>query len=222
MYTIMIIDDNKQLQSELGTLLQQEGYSVLTPKEFSAIPSLVKEKNPNLLLLDINLPNQDGFQICTEIRSFSSIPIIFITSRDTNMDELMGITLGGDDFITKPYNTRILLARIRSLLKRTYTEHSFGDVISHNGISLNLLTSTISHNEQTIDLTKNELKILYYLMSHPGKIVSRMDIMDYLWDNAMFINDNTLTVNIGRIRTKIEELGVSDYIKTKRGQGYFI
>lgn len=129
MYTIMIIDDNEQLQNEIGNLLVNNGYSIIKPKEFFNIPYLVKENNPSLILLDINLPESDGFKICTEIRSFSKVPIIFITSRDTNIDELMGITLGGDDFITKPYNTQILLARISSLLKRAYSDKGIDDVI---------------------------------------------------------------------------------------------
>jgi len=120
MFTILIIDDNEQLQNEIGNLLVINGYSVLKPKNFDSIPKIVKENNPHLILLDINLPKDDGFKICTEVRSFSKIPIIFITSRNTNIDELMAITLGGDDFITKPYNTQILLARINSLIKRSY------------------------------------------------------------------------------------------------------
>lgn len=222
MYTIMIIDDNEQLQNELGNLLINNGYSIIKPQTFDNIPSFVKENLPHLILLDINLPTQDGFQICTEIRSFSKIPIIFITSRDTNIDELMGITLGGDDFIVKPYNTQILLARIHSLLKRAYPNETTSDTIEHNKLQLHILSSTIEYNGNIIELTKNELKILHYLMTHKGKILSRMDIMEYLWDNSMFINDNTLTVNIGRLRSKIEQLGLTDYIKTKRGQGYFV
>ena len=170
----------------------------------------------------INLPNDDGFKICTEIRSFSKVPIIFITSRNTNIDELMAITLGGDDFITKPYNTQILLARINALIKRAYPNDNNMDIVEHNGLTLNILSSTIEHNEKSIELTKNELKILYYLLLNKGKIVSRVDVMEYLWDSAMFINDNTLTVNITRIRNKIDEIGLKDYIKTKRGQGYII
>lgn len=222
MYTIMIIDDNEQLQNEIGNLLVNNGYSIIKPKEFFNIPYLVKENNPNLILLDINLPEGDGFKICTEIRSFSKVPIIFITSRDTNIDELMGITLGGDDFITKPYNTQILLARISSLLKRVYSDKGVDDVIEHNGIKINILASTVEYNGKFVELTKNELKILHYLVNNKGKIVSRVDIMEYLWDSSMFVNDNTLTVNIGRIRSKIEELGIKDYIKTKRGQGYLV
>ena len=222
MFTIMIIEDNEQHQNEIWNLLMINGYSVLKVKEFNNIPQLVKEKKPELILLDINLSNDDGFKICTEIRSFSKVPIIFVTSRNTNIDELMAITLGGDDFITKPYNTQILLARINSLIKRAYPNDSNLDIIQYNGLKLNILTSTIEYNENSEELTKNELKILYYLLINKGKIISRVEIMEYLWDSSMFVNDNTLTVNIGRIRSKIEELGVKDYIKTKRGQGYLV
>lgn len=222
MFTIMIIDDNEQLQNEIGNLLTINGYSVLKPKAFDKISQIVKENSPELILLDINLPNDDGFKICTEIRSFSKVPIIFITSRNTNIDELMAITLGGDDFITKPYNTQILLARINALIKRAYPNESNLDIIEYNGLKLNILTSTIEHNGKSKELTKNELKILYYLLINKEKIVSRVEIMEYLWDSSMFVNDNTLTVNITRIRNKIEEIGLKDFIKTKRGQGYII
>ena len=222
MFTIMIADDNEQLQNEIGNLLSANGYSITKPKEFNNIANLVKQENPNLILLDINLPIDDGFKICTEIRSFSQVPIIFITSRNTNIDELMGITLGGDDFITKPYNTHILLARINSILKRAYPNDQNMDIVEYNGVKLNILSSTIEHDRNVCELTKNELKILYYLLMNKGKIVSRVDIMEYLWDSSLFVNDNTLTVNITRIRNKIEEIGVSDFIKTKRGQGYII
>ena len=222
MFTIMIVDDNEQLQNEIGNLLIANRYSILKPTDFNKISQTVKDSSPDLILLDINLPNNDGFKICTEIRSFSNIPIIFITSRNTNIDELMSITLGGDDFITKPYNTQILLARINALLKRAYPNNSNMDVIEYTGLTLNILSSTIEYNQKNIELTKNELKILYYLLINKGKIVSRVDIMEYLWDSSMFVNDNTLTVNITRIRNKIEEIGLKDFIKTKRGQGYII
>jgi len=218
----MIIDDNEQLQNELGNMLFNNGYLVTKIKEFNNISSQVENNNPDLILLDINLPNEDGFKICTEIRSFSKVPIIFITSRDTNVDELMGITLGGDDFITKPYNTQILLARISSLLKRAYPNDKSMDIIKYKELKLNILSSTLEHDGKTVELTKNELKILHYLLNNKGKIVSRVDIMEYLWDSSLFVNDNTLTVNITRIRNKIEEIGLSDFIKTKRGQGYII
>ena len=222
MFTIMIIDDNEQLQIEIGNLLIANRYNIIKPKEFNNIHKLIKEENTDLILLDINLPQDDGFKICTEIRSFSQVPIIFITSRNTNIDELMAITLGGDDFITKPYNTQILLARINSILKRVYPDDKNMDVVEYNDVKLNILSSTIEHNGNVCELTKNELKIFHYLLMNKGKIVSRVDIMEHLWDSSLFVNDNTLTVNITRIRTKIEEIGVSDFIKTKRGQGYII
>ena len=222
MITIMIIDDNEQLQNEIGNLLTINGYSVLKPKDFDKIPKMVKDDSPDLVLLDINLPSDDGFKLCTEIRSFSKVPIIFITSRNTNIDELMAITLGGDDYITKPYNTQILLARTNALIKRAYPNDSNLDIIEYNGLKLNILSSTIEYKGNSKELTKNEMKILYYLLINKEKIVSRVEIMEYLWDSSMFVNDNTLTVNITRIRNKIEEIGLKDFIKTKRGQGYII
>ena len=222
MITIMIIDDNEQLQNEIGNLLTINGYSVLKPKDFDKIPKMVKDDSPDLVLLDINLPSDDGFKLCTEIRSFSKVPIIFITSRNTNIDELMAITLGGDDYITKPYNTQILLARINALIKRAYPNDSNLDIIEYNGLKLNILSSTIEYKGNSKELTKNEMKILYYLLINKEKIVSRVEIMEYLWDSSMFVNDNTLTVNITIIRNKIEEIGLKDFIKTKRGQGYII
>lgn len=222
MITIMIIDDNEQLQNEIGNLLTINGYSVLKPKDFDKIPKMVKDDSPDLVLLDINLPSDDGFKLCTEIRSFSKVPIIFITSRNTNIDELMAITLAGDDYITKPYNTQILLARINALIKRAYPNDSNLDIIEYNGLKLNILSSTIEYKGNSKELTKNEMKILYYLLINKEKIVSRVEIMEYLWDSSMFVNDNTLTVNITRIRNKIEEIGLKDFIKTKRGQGYII
>jgi DNA-binding response OmpR family regulator len=218
----MIVEDNEQLQNEIGILLTRNGYRVMKTMEFDKITKLVKELSPHLILLDINLPCDDGFKICTEIRSFSTVPIIFITSRDTNVDELMSITLGGDDFITKPYNAQILLARINSLLKRAYPDEKTGDFIEYNGVRLNILSSKIEYDDKEMELTKNELKILHYLLMNKGRIVSRVDIMEYLWDSAMFVNDNTLTVNITRLRNKFEDIGVSEFIKTKRGQGYIV
>ncbi|WP_459842007.1 response regulator transcription factor [Fusibacter bizertensis] len=222
MYNIMIVEDNLQLQNEIGILLTRNGFKVIKTIEFDKISQLVKDKMPHLILLDINLPYQDGFKLCTEIRSFSAIPIIFITSRDTNVDELMSMTLGGDDFVTKPYNAQILIARINALLKRAYPNENAGEFISYNGVKLNILSSIVEYENKEVELTKNELKILHYLMIHKGKIVSRMDIMEYLWDSAMFVNDNTLTVNITRLRTKFQEIGMGDFIRTKRGQGYII
>ncbi|WBW98119.1 response regulator transcription factor [Oceanirhabdus sp. W0125-5] len=222
MFKIMIIEDNEQIRNELCQLLIKNRYETIAPKEFDNIPSLVRQTNPHLILLDINLPNTDGFKLCTEIRSFSNLPIIFVSSRNTDVDELMSITLGGDDFITKPYNTSILLARIASLLKRAYPDSDSEEIVEHKGVKLNILSSKVQYNSKEVELTKNELKIFYYLLTNKGKIVSRLDIIEYLWDNEMFVEDNTLTVNITRIRNKLNSLGIDDFIKTKRGQGYII
>lgn len=221
MYTIMIIDDNEQLQNEIGNIMIRNGYSIIKPKDFSNIPYLVKENKPSLILLDINLPESDGFKICTEIRSFSNVPIIFITSRDTNIDELMGITLGGDDFITKPYNTQILLARIASIIRRTY-QNLDSEVFEFKGLKYNMSTSEMTFDNKKCELTKNESKILFTLMKNKERIVSRNDLMKALWQDDEFVDDNTLTVNINRLRKKLEEIGAVDYIQTKRGQGYIL
>lgn len=222
MFKIMIVEDNEQLQNEIGNILTKNGYEIIKVTDFNNVPDKVKDSGPHLILLDINLPKEDGFKICTEVRGFSTVPIIFVTSRDTNIDELMSITLGGDDFITKPYNTQILLARINALLKRAYPNERVAEILEVNGVKLNVLSSTVEYDGAQVELTKNELKILHFLIENKGKIVSRYDIMEYLWDSSLFVNDNTLTVNITRIRNKLEEIGVKDFIKTKRGQGYII
>ncbi|MBC8586846.1 response regulator transcription factor [Paratissierella segnis] len=221
MYKIAIIDDDKGIREELGILLKNNGYEVCLPTDFSEIPSMIQRENPHLILLDINLPEQDGFHLCIQIRSSTNIPIIFITSRDNRMDELQGITLGADDFITKPFNVSILLARMTRILNRVYGE-SLDQKLIHKGVQLHLESGMIEYNDNKMELTKNELKILYILFKNKGTIVSRMEIMDYLWDNSIFIDDNTLSVNITRIRSKLKELGIYDFICTKHGQGYMI
>ncbi len=180
-----------------------------------------KRPPPHLILLDINLPHFDGYHICREIRSHSQIPIIIVTSRNSDVDELMSMNLGADDFITKPYHTQILLARIAALLKRSYqTDHE--SQLEHNGVMLSLSDSTITANGQTAELTKNELKILHLLMQNKGTIQSRDELINALWQTDEFIDDNTLTVNINRLRKKLESIGVTNYLKTKRGMGYIV
>lgn len=181
----------------------------------------VKSFQPHLILLDIKLPGSDGFSVCSQIRGFSNTPIIFVTGCNTDMDELNSIMLGGDAFIAKPYNTAILLAKIASLLKRAYpvTEQ---EALSWNGVTLHLESSKIEFAGRQAELTKNELKILYYLFQHAGAICARADIVEYLWDNRLYVDDNALSVNINRIRDKLSAIGVTDFIKTKHRQGYTI
>lgn len=218
-YKIMIIEDDPLIQSELQVLLNSNNYQTITIKDFSSIITTIKEENPHLILLDINLPVENGFSVCSKIRMFSNVPIIFVTCRDTDMDELNSIMLGGDAFITKPYNIAILLAKIASLLKKTYSINQ-SEILQYNNVILHLENSSIEYNNQNVELTKNELKILYYLFKHAGTICPRNDIIDFLWENQLYVDDNTLSVNINRIREKLLKIGLEGFIKTKHRQGY--
>lgn len=218
-YKIMIIEDDPLIQNELQILLNSNNYQTVTIKEFSSIVDTIKEENPHLILLDINLPVENGFSVCSKIRTFSNVPIIFVTCRDTDMDELNSIMLGGDAFITKPYNIAILLAKIASLLKKTYSINQ-SEILQYNNAILHLENSSIEYNNKNVELTKNELKILYYLFKHAGTICPRNDIIDFLWENQLYVDDNTLSVNINRIREKLLKIGLDGFIKTKHRQGY--
>ena len=179
------------------------------------------KRKRRLNLLDINLPLYDGYYVCRAIREKSEVPIIVVTSRDSEMDELMSMNLGADDFVTKPYNTQILLARISAMLKRTRKEEVENSVQYH-GLKLQLNNSMVVYEDQVIELSKNEMRILYTLLQNKGKIVSRDHLMETLWQSNEFIDDNTLTVNVNRVRKKLESAGLKDFIKTKRGQGYMV
>lgn len=217
----MIIEDEPVIQQELSMLLRGNGYEVILIKDFSHIMSQLTKHSPHLVLLDINLPVQDGFKICSQMRTFSNVPIIFVTSRNTDMDELNSIMLGADDFITKPYNTSILLARIASLLKRTYASEQ-AEVLIYKEVTLHLENSKIEYHKQVVELTKNEFKIMIYLFRNAGKIVPRVDLVEYLWDSHLYVDDNALSVNITRIREKLKQIGVMNFIQTKHRQGYLI
>ena len=219
-YKIVIIEDEELIREELKTLLVNAGYVVDCVINFAKTIDYIKSAFPDLILLDINLPEQDGYRLCSSIRSFSTTPILFITGRNTTMDELQALTLGGDDYITKPYNIPILLARINLLLRRGTSEQI--SIMEHNGIQFNLIAGTLTANGKEIELTKTELKIMYYLFKHTGEIVPRIDLVEYLWDNEIHIDDNTLSVNIMRIRENLRTLGAADFIQTKRGMGYKI
>lgn len=220
MQKIMIIEDEPGIRDELALLLANEGYSALPVTGFERLPDRVREERPDLILLDLGLPGKDGFALCAEIRRTSAVPIIFVTSRDGAMDELKALSMGGDDYITKPYNIPVLLARIKSVLRRSGVPEP--DILSVNGLSLSLSKGTAAHGGQAAELTRNEIKILACLMDRPGEIVSRADLVDYLWDSQVYIDDNTLSVNMTRLRAKLEGLGLTGYIKTRRAMGYQI
>ena len=216
---ILIIEDDEKLREELKIFLNKNGYEATTLITFENTIRDILKINPDLILLDINLPNTDGEYICKEVRKQSNMPIIIITSRDNELDELLSINNGADHYITKPFNIQILLAKIGSLLKRTNMQE-INDKIDVKDFILNKSNNTIEKDGKIIELTKNEYKILKYLVQNREKIVSREDIMECLWESESFIDDNTLTVNITRLRNKLEELELKELLETKRGQGY--
>ena len=215
---IIIVEDHEPIRNELSILLSKYGYEIIAIEHFDTVVEDCLRENADLILLDINLPLYDGYYVCRAIREKSEVPIIVVTSRDSEMDELMSMNLGADDFVTKPYNTQILLARISAMLKRTRKEEVENSVQYH-GLKLQLNNSTVVYENQVIELSKNEMRILYTLLQNKGKIVSRDHLMETLWQSNEFIDDNTLTVNVNRVRKKLESAGLKDFIKPKEGKG---
>ena len=216
---IIIIEDDPAIREELALLLENEGYQATAVTDFSDVPRQVLAAAPGLILLDLGLPGRDGMSLCLDIRKVSRTPIIFVTSRDSASDELRALSLGSDDYITKPYNIPVLLARIRAVLRRAGGPAE-PDTLEAEGLTLHLTRGTVSAGNRSAELTRNELKILAYLMAHAGQIVSRADLIDALWDSQIYIDDNTLSVNMTRLRAKLEEIGLPGFIKTRRGMGY--
>lgn len=220
MYKIMIVEDDIEIREELKILLQNNGYEVKVTTNFENVEKQILEEQCHLILLDINLSNKNGYEICSKIRTKSKLPIIFVTSRNSSMDELNGIMLGGDDYIEKPYNVPVLLARIQNLLNRVYPKEQKSSKLEYKGITLDILKSQIKYNDKEIELTKTEIKTLYYLLKNTDRIIARTEIIDYLWDNEVYADDNSLSVVITRLREKLKKIGVEHLIETKRGQGY--
>ena len=206
MQKIIIVEDDQIIREELQIFLSKYGYEIKAPTEFNNIVDYILKQNADLILLDINLPVFDGYYICREIRKTSEVPIIVVTSRDSEVDELMSMNLGADDFVTKPYNTQILLARIAALLKRSGMNSNSNSILTYKDFKLNLSNATVIYNDKNIELTKNEVKILSYLINHKGEIVSREILMEHLWNSDFFVDDSTLTVNITRLRKKLDEI----------------
>lgn len=216
---IFVVEDETEICKELSVLLQKYGYAYESSTDFAHITDHILKAEADLVLLDINLPYQDGYTICREIRKQSDIPIIVLTSRNTDFDELMSLNIGADDFISKPYNAQVLIARIQKILKRTY-EAQVNSVLIHKGLTINLLKATASYGDKEVDLTKNELGILRLLVVNKGNVIPRDAIIDELWQSDEFIDENTLNVNIVRLRKKLSEIGAPNYLETKRGLGY--
>ncbi len=221
MKRILIVEDDEKLRKEIEIFLKHNGYEAEFLEDFSNTVNDILESKSDLVLLDINLPGADGEYVCREVRKKSMIPIIIITSRNNELDELLSIQNGADYYVTKPFNIQILLAKIASVLNRSKLG-GIQEKIDCGEFILNISKSYLEKEEQKIELTKNEFKIMKYLIEHRGKIVSRDEIMDFLWETDCFIDDNTLTVNMTRLRKKLEELKLNDLIETKRGQGYML
>lgn len=223
MAKIMIIEDDPSIAKLIQENLSKWQIESFAVKEFDDIMTQFDDYQPDLVLLDINLPIKDGYYWNQEIRKVSKIQIIIISSRNSNMDQIMAMNMGADDFVEKPFSIDILIAKINALLRRTYDfSQDTSDIIEHNGLKLNLSDGTVEINDNKIDLSKNEYKLLQRLLKDQGKIVSREQLLNFMWDDERFVDDNTLTVNINRLRSKFEKNGLSNYIVTKVGQGYLI
>ncbi|KAF1303091.1 response regulator transcription factor [Enterococcus saccharolyticus] len=223
MAKIMVVEDEVVIRQLIMEELEKWQFETFGTSDFHQVLLDFETQEPQLILLDINLPVFDGYYWCQKIREISKVPIIFISSRNTNMDMIMAMNMGADDFITKPFELDVLVAKINALLRRSYNYvENNSETISHNDLVLNVDNGSVDVKGETIDLSKNEYRLLYILMKNHGKILSREKLLRALWDDERFVDDNTLTVNINRLRRKIEQAGVKGYIETKVGQGYLV
>jgi DNA-binding response OmpR family regulator len=223
MAKIMVVEDEAVIRQLIIEELEKWQFETFGTTDFHQVFDDFEEQAPQLVLMDINLPVFDGYYWCQKIRETSKVPIIFISSRNTNMDMIMAMNMGADDFVTKPFEIDVLIAKINALLRRSYNYvESSSETLVHNGLTLNIDNSSMQINDEVIDLSKNEYRLLYILMKNHGKILSREKLLRALWDDERFVDDNTLTVNINRLRRKIEQAGMMNYIETKVGQGYIV
>ena len=221
-YKIMIVEDDFSLASAMKEQIEAWGYEVNTVNNFQKVKEEFVEANPHLVLLDISLPFFNGYYWCTEIRKISNVPIVFISSTAENMNIVMAMNMGGDDFISKPVDLGVLTAKIQAIFRRAYNMNITPSVLEHKGAALNLNDGTLDFDGKQIELTKNEFKILHTLMEKKGSIVSREQLMQKLWQDDCYVEENTLTVNVTRLRKKLEAAGLKDFIVTKVGMGYII
>ncbi len=222
MYKILIVEDDETIAGGLKSHLERWNYQVECITDFKSVMDAFLVFEPQLVLLDIVLPFFNGFHWCQEIRKISKVPIIFLSSANDNMNIVMAMNMGGDEFIEKPLDLNVVTAKVQAVLRRTYEFRGTADVMEWNGAILNLSDATVLYEDQKLELTKNEFKILQILLEQVGQIVSRESIMIRLWDSDEFIDDNTLTVNVARLRKKLEKTGLKDKIITKKGIGYMV
>ncbi len=220
---ILIVEDDDKIYELVKQKFEQWSFEVAGVEDFQKVMEVFIAESPELVILDVNLPVYDGFYWCQQIRTVSKTPIVFLSSREHPMDIVMAMNVGADDYIQKPFNLDVLVAKVQALLRRTYSYgDTISDVIDWNGAVLDLKKGSLHYNDQEIHLTKNEFFILRLLLEERGKIVSREELMRRLWEDEKFVSDNTLSVNITRIRTKLEDIGLNDKIVTKKGQGYLV
>ncbi|MBD5533692.1 MAG: response regulator transcription factor [Lachnospiraceae bacterium] len=222
MYRILIVEDDEGIAQGVEKQISGWGFEVRCVVNFRNVLEEFGAFDPQLVLLDIGLPFYNGYHWCSEIRKISNVPIIFLSSASDNMNIVMAMNMGGDDFITKPYDSNVLIAKIQALLRRTYDFSSAPAVMRHRGATLNMDDATLSYEGEKVDLTKNEYRILQALLEKKGKVVSRDSLMQKLWESDEFVDENTLTVNVTRLRKKLSAAGLEDFITTKVGMGYLI
>ncbi|MEI3266653.1 MAG: response regulator transcription factor [Frisingicoccus sp.] len=222
MYRILIVEDDTGIASAMKKQIEMWDLEAHCVENFRNVMEEFSEFNPQLVLLDISLPFYNGYYWCAEIRKFSKVPIIFVSSASDNMNIVMAMNMGGDDFIAKPFDLNVLTAKIQAILRRTYDFGGQMTVLQHRGAILNTSDASLTYNGERIELTKNDYRILRTLMENKGKVVSRDTLMERLWETDSFVDENALTVNIARLRKKLEQLGLSEFIVTKKGMGYLI
>lgn len=222
MYRIFLVEDDQTIAQTVSQYLNQWGYETVCAEDFRHVTEEFCRLDPQLVLLDIGLPFYNGFHWCKEIRKHSKVPVVFLSSAGDNMNIVMAMNMGADDFITKPFDLTVLVAKLQAILRRTYTFQGQLTVLEHKGAVLNLSDASLNYQGNKIDLTKNDFKILQILMEKTGSVVSREDIMKRLWESDSYIDDNTLTVNMTRLRRKLEGYGLADFITTRKGLGYMI
>ena len=220
MHKIMLVEDDPVIRQMIKKMLEQWGYQVFAVEDFMEVLTLFVKEEPQLVLMDIGLPLFNGYHWCQEIRKIATVPIMFLSSRDQAMDIVMAINMGGDDYVTKPFDNNVFLAKVQGLLRRSYEFGTDQNLLEHRGVILNLKSMDLMYNGQVITLTKNEFQILRVLFERAGSIVEREDLMKELWNSDFFIDDNTLSVNVARLRKKLEETGLKNFIETKKGIGY--
>ena len=222
MYRIMIVEDDKTIAITLKNFLESWNYEVDLVRDFHNVIDDFKSFEPELILLDITLPYMNGYYWCEEIRKLSKVPILFISSAHDNMNIVMAMSAGADDFIIKPFDMNVLIAKIQAILRRTYEFNTQLNILEYNGIRFNMGSFIVTYQDKKIELTKNESKILKLMMEHKKNIVTRDELMDYLWQTDCYIDENTLSVNVNRLRKKLESIDIIDFIHTKKGIGYYL